>query len=64
MAPSSSKIYIAKLLKVILDEVADKDTEDKNVENEVVYHILKWAEKEKKQFLINKMRLHYANVLH
>lgn len=40
LAPSSSKIYIAKLLRVILDEVSDKDTEEKNVENEVSYNIL------------------------
>ena len=35
-------------MKVILDEVEDKDNEDKDIENEVSYYILQWAEREKK----------------
>lgn len=64
MAPSSSKMYIAKLLNMILETVTKTDDSEKNIEVQVSKFILDWALEEKKQFLINKLRLHYANVLY
>lgn len=64
MAPSNSKMYIAKISNQILETVSSSDTEDKNVEVEITKFILEWSLSEKKQFLINKIRLHLANVLY
>lgn len=64
MAPPDSKMYIAKILKIILDEVSLNDTEDKSIESQMAQKILKWSITEKKQFLINKIRLRFANILY
>jgi len=57
-------MYIAKMFREILDTVSNFDTEEKTVESEITYSILQWAIKEKKQFLIEKLKLRYANVLY
>jgi 26S proteasome regulatory subunit N6 len=64
MAPEDSKMYIAKLFKEILDKVEEFDDESKNLEGQMAKKILDWAVSEKKQFLINKLRLRYANILY
>lgn len=52
------------MFREILDTVSNFDTEEKTVESEITYSILQWAIKEKKQFLIEKLKLRYANVLY
>lgn len=57
-------MYMAKLQNNILETVSQSDKPDKGVEVLVSRYILDWAVEEKKQFLINKVRLHYAKVLY
>ncbi len=64
IAPEDSKIYQAKIFKIILTQVSENDTKDKILEVAIAKKILDWAVNEKKQFLINKLRLTYANVLY
>lgn len=64
MAPPDSKMYIAKILKLILDSVSQNDSEEKTIENTIAKKILDWSISEKKQFLVNKIRLRYANILY
>ena len=64
MAEDSSKMYVAKLQNLILEKVSQSDDEKREVEVEVTEFILNWSLQEKKQFLINKVRLHFANVLY
>lgn len=57
-------MYIAKIQNEILDLVSQNDSDKKDVEVELTKFILDWTLEEKKEFLINKVRLHYANVLY
>ena len=41
-----------------------KELEIKNIENEIAKKFLDWAIAEKKQFLINTLRLRFANILY
>ena len=43
MAPEDSKMYHAKVLKLLLDTVSQNDIEDRNVEVKVTFRILEWA---------------------
>ncbi len=52
------------MLKIILDSVSNSDDQTKSIEVEVCKNILNWTVAEKKQFLINILRLRFANVLY
>ena len=43
-----SKMYLAKILKLILDTVSKYDTVKRDIEVDVTFYILQWALKEKK----------------
>ena len=64
MAVTESKMYLAKLLKMLLDKVSEHDDQKHDIELEICHQILQWSIKEDKNFLRYKLQTRYANILY
>lgn len=64
MASRESKMYLAKLLKMLLDKVSEFDKNKHFVELSICKQILEWSIRENKNFLRFKLQTRYANILY
>ena len=64
MASKESKMYLAKLLKMLLDKVSENDKNKHFIELTVCKQIFDWSVREKKNFLRFKLQTRYANILY
>lgn len=64
LTAKESKMYLAKILKMLLDMVSQYDSESKNIELALCRKILDWSIRENKNFLKYKLQIRLANILY
>lgn len=64
LALNESKMYLAKIMKMLLDAVSQNDSDEKKIELELCKKILEWSIRENKNFLKVRLQIRFANILY